>query len=64
LLGVRGKEKMEIKIYDLAGRIVEEVCLKTKNQKLTTKIGKNLTPGVYFIKANGYTPVKIAKIKQ
>jgi hypothetical protein len=50
LLGVRGKEKMEIKIYDLSGRLVEEKRLTTKNQKLKTEIGEKLTSGVYFVK--------------
>jgi hypothetical protein len=49
-LVVRKNQRIEVKTYDLAGRIVEKVCLKTKNQKLKTEIGENLSSGVYFVK--------------
>jgi hypothetical protein len=50
LLVVRKNQRIELKTYDLARRMVEKFCLKTNNKKLTTKIGENLSSGVYFVK--------------
>jgi hypothetical protein len=58
-LSVCGDKVLKIKIHDLAGKVVEETLIGGNQQ---TTIGKNLAPGVYFIKANGYTPVKIIKL--
>ena len=44
-----------IQIYDLSGRLV-------KTTKGNT-IGKNLTPGIYFLKVKGYKPVKVIKLR-
>ncbi len=44
----------KVKVYDMVGKLVEE----------TTKdiVGKNLCPGVYFVKVGGYKPIKIIKL--
>lgn len=45
----------QLNVYDLSGRLVETT--KGKN------IGKNLKPGIYFLKAKGYKPVKVVKLR-
>ncbi|MDO9575349.1 MAG: T9SS type A sorting domain-containing protein, partial [bacterium] len=44
-----------IQVYDLSGRLIETTKGNT--------IGKNLKPGVYFLKAEGYKPVKVIKLR-
>jgi hypothetical protein len=46
---------IELKIYDITGRLVE----KTNS----TKVGDKLKAGVYFVTAGGYKPAKMVKIK-
>ena len=46
---------VELKIYDITGRLVE----KTNS----TKAGAKLNAGVYFVTAGGYKPAKMVKIK-
>jgi len=46
---------VELKIYDITGRLVE----KTNS----TKVGAKLKTGVYFVTAGGYKPAKMVKIK-
>jgi hypothetical protein len=46
--------------------LVEKVYLKTNNQQLTTEIGKNLVPGIYFVKLKAGNKVwrkKVTKIR-
>jgi hypothetical protein len=44
-----------LKIFDLGGRLVQETGGNT--------VGKGLEPGIYFLKAKGYEPVKIVKLR-
>jgi len=44
-----------IRVYDLSGRLVETTNGNT--------IGKHLKAGIYFLKAEGYKPVKIVKLR-
>ncbi|MFA5033340.1 MAG: T9SS type A sorting domain-containing protein [bacterium] len=46
------KEK-KIRIYDISGKLLEE----TKNNI----IGKDLKSGIYFVKVDGYKPIKVVK---
>lgn len=46
----------KIQIYDVSGKLVEE----TKDNT----IGKNLKPGIYFVKVGNYNPVKIIKLRK
>jgi hypothetical protein len=65
-LVIRKNQRIEIKTYDLGGRLVEKVYLKTNNQQLTTEIGKNLVPGIYFVKLKAGNKVwrkKVTKIR-
>jgi hypothetical protein len=66
-LSVSEKEMINIKIYDLGGRLVEKLKtqkskVKTGGERLKIKIGKKLASGVYFVKVKGYEPTKIIKI--
>jgi hypothetical protein len=45
-----------LQIFDLSGRLIETTESNT--------IGKNLNPGIYFIKTRGYKPVKVIKLKR
>jgi hypothetical protein len=59
--GVRGSEFVDgepstLHIYDMSGRLVESTKSKL--------IGRNLSPGVYFVKAKGYDVAKIVKIQE
>ena len=47
--------KGKLKIYDMMGRLVEETGSKV--------IGKDLSPGIYFVKIKGYKPAKIVKLR-
>ncbi len=49
----------KIEIYDLSGRLVKSFPLTTNHLSL----GTDLQPGIYFLKANGYKPVKVVKLK-
>ena len=49
------KQGEEVKVYDIAGRLVER-----GNNNV---IGKKLSAGVYFVFVNGFQPTKITKIK-
>jgi hypothetical protein len=64
----RGHQNIGIEIYDLTGRILEKVFLQvnesTQSSYSSGEIGKNLSPGVYFVKAKKYKPVKIIKIRR
>ncbi len=44
-----------LKIYDMTGQLVEETHSKI--------IGQDLSVGIYFVKAKGYAPLKIVKLK-
>jgi hypothetical protein len=43
-----------IRIYDMSGRLVQQTQSRV--------IGKNLEPGVYFVKTKGYLPAKVIKL--
>ncbi len=55
-LGVSEGQKVNLKVYDMMGRLVEE----TKENI----IGKNLQAGIYFVKTRGYEPIKIIKLRR
>ena len=44
-----------LRIYNLEGRLIEEVRSNT--------IGRNLKPGIYFLKVDGCKPVKVIKLR-
>jgi hypothetical protein len=48
-----------LKIYDTSGRLVKSVHLQTNNILL----GSELSPGVYFMKANGKSVGKVVKVR-
>ncbi|MCK4329562.1 T9SS type A sorting domain-containing protein [candidate division WOR-3 bacterium] len=50
-----GYQVPSIQIYDLSGRLIETTKGNT--------IGKNLKPGIYFLKAKGYMAVKVVKVR-
>ncbi|MBN2188685.1 MAG: T9SS type A sorting domain-containing protein [Chitinispirillaceae bacterium] len=50
----RNRENMELMIYDISGRLVETTMARM--------IGKNLNPGIYFLKASGFNAVKVIKL--
>ena len=52
-------EGIELTIYDVGGRLVKAVPLTTNPLSL----GTDLKMGVYFLKADGYKPVKVVKVK-
>ncbi len=47
--------KGKVQVYDMVGRLVEETESKV--------IGKDLSPGVYFVKLREYKPIKIVKLR-
>ena len=49
------------KIYDLSGRLIGKTEQDTWNGKDIN--GKNLNAGIYFLKAKGYKPVKVVKLR-
>ncbi|MBI4721675.1 MAG: T9SS type A sorting domain-containing protein [Candidatus Stahlbacteria bacterium] len=60
--GLGVSEKQEVKIYDITGKLVEEARFFADAQNDRLKIGKNLSPGIYFVKLKGLKPVKIVKM--
>jgi hypothetical protein len=46
---------MPLKIYDMSGRLVESTKSKV--------IGRNLAPGIYFVRAEGYTAEIVVKLR-
>lgn len=60
-LGIGKEEKVNIRIYDISGKLVESFD-KAQDKGAEIVIGKDLKPGVYFAKVKGYEPVKILKI--
>jgi hypothetical protein len=71
LLVVRKNQRIEVKTYDLGGRLVEELKIQnskvqTGGERLKIKIGKKLASGVYFVKVkigNKEWMEKIVKIR-
>ncbi|TES93528.1 MAG: T9SS type A sorting domain-containing protein [Candidatus Cloacimonadota bacterium] len=53
------KTNIVLYIYDLSGRLVESFPLTTDHYSLTT----DFSPGIYFLKAEGYKPVKVIKLR-
>jgi hypothetical protein len=51
--------KIELKIYDISGKLVMSVPLKTKHLSL----GTDLSPGIYFLKLKGKPVGKVVKVK-
>ncbi|MDD2889277.1 MAG: kelch repeat-containing protein [bacterium] len=51
--GTVGKQA-NIKIYDISGKLLEEVK--------DNIIGENLKAGIYFVKIDGYKPIKVVKM--
>ncbi|MBI4722922.1 MAG: right-handed parallel beta-helix repeat-containing protein, partial [Candidatus Stahlbacteria bacterium] len=60
--GLGVSEKQEVKIYDITGKLVEEARFFADAQNDRLKIGKNLLPGIYFVKIKGYKPIKVIKL--
>ncbi|TES93865.1 MAG: T9SS type A sorting domain-containing protein [Candidatus Cloacimonadota bacterium] len=52
-------EGIELTIYDVSGRLVKSFPLTTNHLSLTT----DFQPGVYFLKVDGYEPVKVVKLR-
>ena len=52
-------EGIELKIYDVSGRLVKSVPLTTNHLSL----GTDLSPGIYFLKANGKNIGKVVKVR-
>ena len=56
--GIREGEKLPLQIYDASGRLIKSVALKTNYISL----GNDLSPGIYFLKADGKPVGKVIKI--
>ncbi|MFA5031960.1 MAG: T9SS type A sorting domain-containing protein [bacterium] len=65
-LRVESKEFREnkIEIYDIAGKLIETQSITQSPNNAITKIsiGEKLKSGIYFVKVNDYTPVKVVKM--
>ncbi len=59
LLSYQATKKASIQIYDLSGRLISSYLI---NQNPIT-IGEALKSGIYFLKVQGYKPIKIVKLK-
>ncbi|GAG38315.1 unnamed protein product [marine sediment metagenome] len=59
LFGNRSNVKLEI--YDLGGKLVEETSGGVISRSVW--IGKGLRAGIYFVKAKGYKPAKVVKLR-
>ncbi len=59
LIGNSDKQKVSLGVYDVSGRLVKSVPLITNH--LT--IGTDLSPGVYFLKADGFDVGKVIKLR-
>lgn len=46
---------VDSELYDLSGRFIKRIS--------GSRFGENLTPGIYFLRVDGYAPIKITKIK-
>ena len=57
--GEQRAEGIELKIYDANGRLVKSVPLTTNHLSL----GTDLTPGIYFLKADGRYVGKVVKVR-
>ncbi|MBI4722918.1 MAG: T9SS type A sorting domain-containing protein [Candidatus Stahlbacteria bacterium] len=57
--GLGVSEKQEVKIYDIAGKMVHTIPY---NQQFQVHIGEELAPGIYFVRVKGYKPVKVIKL--
>ncbi|TES92186.1 MAG: T9SS type A sorting domain-containing protein [Candidatus Cloacimonadota bacterium] len=52
-------EGIELKVYDVSGRLVKSVPLTTNHLSL----GTDLSPGIYFLKLNGKPVGKVVKVR-
>ncbi len=52
-------ESIELKIYDVSGRLVKSVPLTTNHLSL----GTDLNPGIYFLKSKGRYVGKVVKVR-
>ncbi len=50
---------IELRIYDLSGRLAKSISLTTDH----LSVGSDLTPNIYFLKVKGYESVKIVKLR-
>ncbi len=57
--GISEGEKVDLQIYDVSGRLVKSVPLTTRTLQLST----DLSPGVYFLKAEGFDVGKVIKLR-
>ncbi|MDD5529748.1 MAG: YCF48-related protein [bacterium] len=57
-------KEIKIQVYDISGKLVEETKSNIITAKAGCSIGKNLKPGIYFVKVNDYKPLKIVKMKK
>jgi len=57
--GISDNQKISLRVYDLSGRIVRSFPLTTDHYTLAP----DFSPGIYFLKAEGYKPVKVIKLR-
>ncbi len=63
---IENRNNAKIEVYDMVGRLVEEVDGNATTESLHSKIiiGEKLLPGVYFVKVRSYEPIKIIKLRR
>jgi len=52
-------KSIELRIYDLGGRLVKLVPLTTDHYSLTV----DFSPGIYFLNVQDYKPIKVIKLR-
>jgi len=53
------EQKINLEIYNVSGRLIKSIPLTTR----TLQLGKDLSPGVYFLKVNGKNVGKVVKVR-
>jgi len=53
------EQKVNLEIYNVSGRLIKSIPLTTR----TLQLGKDLSPGVYFLKVNGVNIGKVVKVR-
>jgi hypothetical protein len=57
--GFSEKQKSDLEIFDISGRLIDSVPLTSNNLSLIT----DFKPGIYFLEVEGYEPVKVIKVR-
>ena len=65
------KAQITLNIYDVSGRLVKSFSLSTAYSLLPTGVtwdgkdngDKQVNAGIYFLKVEGFKPVKVVKLK-